>query len=55
MNWTIRFRFEPRDIWVGIYWKWWKCVAGKYLDVYVCILPMLPISFHFYADTLEKK
>lgn len=33
--------FEPRDMWIGIYWKL-DCTHGH---VYLCILPMLPILF----------
>lgn len=34
--------FEPRDLWIGVFWD--KAFDGTY-DVYVCILPMLPIYF----------
>lgn len=33
--------FEPRDIWIGVYWN----REEDYSEVYVCILPMLPIRF----------
>ena len=35
-------RFEPRDIWVGAYWKRWP----KALEVFVCIVPMVPIRVY---------
>lgn len=35
--------FEPRDCWVGVYWKRFP----KAVDVYICILPMLPWNLYF--------
>lgn len=35
----VRVQFEPRDLWIGVYWD--KRVL--LLNVYVCLLPMLPI------------
>lgn len=46
------FKFEPRDLWVGIYWtsspicepaemwgsSWW---------IYICVVPMLPLVISF--------
>lgn len=32
--------FEPRDLWVGIYWKL-DCTHGY---IYVCMVPMLPLQ-----------
>jgi hypothetical protein len=40
---TISLGFEPRDLWVGVYWT----LAEHGLDIYVCILPMLPIRFRY--------
>ncbi len=35
--------FEPRDLWVGAYWK--RYPAG--LQVYICLLPALPVSLYW--------
>jgi len=35
----IRLLFEPRDLWVGVYWD----LRPKELRIYVCFLPCLPI------------
>lgn len=36
--------FEPRDLWVGVYWDRPKNDWDHALDVYVTLLPMLPIK-----------
>jgi hypothetical protein len=37
--------FEPRDIWIGVYWHRIVDDGWNALFVYVCIVPMLPIRF----------
>jgi hypothetical protein len=36
---SVRLKFEPRDLWIGLYWT--RDERG--LSFYVCLLPMLPI------------
>ncbi len=49
---------EPRDIWVGVYWN---MSCDWILDIYVCILPFLPIRFNFmkshetYYEDMEQE
>jgi hypothetical protein len=37
----VRIEFKPRDLWIGAYWK----RLGNTLDLWVCLLPCLPIHF----------
>lgn len=42
----LHIKFEPRDLWIGVFWDTYHSehVGGLHLlDVYVCIVPMLPI------------
>ena len=34
-----QFQFEPRDLWVGVFWRRTKLC----LHVYICVLPLLPL------------
>jgi hypothetical protein len=41
----IGIRFDPHDIWIGVYWKIDKPeFFGPWTyRIYICVLPMLPI------------
>lgn len=38
---SAALEWEPRDVWVGVYWR--RSRGRGVLDVYVCVLPCLPI------------
>lgn len=54
-RWRVRLKFEPRDVWVGFFWKVWESrsyqdsiffsslFARREFRLYVCLLPTLPI------------
>lgn len=59
LKWKLSIKFEPRDIWVGVFWdKKPKSVHEKLRlwDVYVCLIPLLPIRAFQYIphDGLEE-
>jgi len=43
-----QFLFEPRDLWLGVYWKRWpKASWPKAIEFYICFLPCLPLRLYF--------
>ena len=52
-RWFIRLEWKPRDCWVGAFWKGGtfrgRLDEKPYLDVWVCIIPMLPIHYGWKA------
>jgi hypothetical protein len=41
----IEFYFEPRDLWIGVYWDRKSLGCGEWLHVYVCLVPTLCIHW----------
>ena len=37
------FRFEPRDLWVGVYWRENQVELRPGLQIYICIVPAIVI------------
>lgn len=48
---ALNLYFEPRDVWVGVYWD--TCWEGpeKTLELYVCIVPLFPLRVSFTIAT----
>jgi hypothetical protein len=45
---TVRLQFEPRDLWIGVYWSQVTHPDHSWMyrrRIYVCIVPMLPIVY----------
>ncbi len=49
---SVRLIFEPRDLWIGVYWTPVVGLLGNLiaLDVYVCIVPCLPVLLTWGVD-----
>lgn len=45
-NLLVRFEFEPRDLWVGVYWK----KPLRRLHLYICLIPTLVIHVEIWKD-----
>ena len=45
------WRWEPRDIWWGVYWTTKPVEDGNSteFDIYVCLVPMLPLHITGYV------
>lgn len=45
MIWRCRVLWEPRDLWIGVYWdkRPFSAYGVQRIDLYICLLPMLPI------------
>jgi hypothetical protein len=50
---VVRLLWEPRDAWLGVFWN--NVRAGgpddRFLIVYLCIVPFVPIAFAWRKGT----
>lgn len=46
-RWFVRIERKVQDCWVGVFWKRDYPTS---LDVWVCVVPMLPIHFGWKAQ-----
>jgi hypothetical protein len=52
-----RLEFKAADCWIGVYWAWSKQsnllqqVIHDQLDIWVCLMPTVPIHFVFVRRT----
>ncbi len=46
----LHLLFEPRDLWIGVYWRGREGhgFAKASLELYICIVPMLPIHLEIF-------
>lgn len=44
-GWHISLLFEPRDLWIGLYWNYQRNSAYEF---YLCIIPAFPILLIIY-------
>lgn len=41
LKWSVSIEWKPEDCWVGVFWR--KPRFGHSVDIWICIIPMLPI------------
>ncbi len=41
-HWEWEILFEPRDIWIGCYWKRYNCA----IELYFILIPMIPLRIY---------
>lgn len=47
----VRLEFKPQDCWVGVFWKTTPKANYQFrTDVWVCVLPMLPIHLSWFRS-----
>lgn len=43
IRWAFAVLFEPRDVWIGIYWdRHWE-MGRRVLVLYFCLIPLFPV------------
>jgi hypothetical protein len=47
-RWRLSWRFDPRDVWVGVYWNTVELEGHgasypRRLEVFVCLVPFFPL------------
>jgi hypothetical protein len=56
-RWSLLVGFEPRDLWIGVYWDRQR-PSGFIVDslyVYLCVVPMLVVLFHRETTALSRE
>lgn len=57
----VRLEFKPQDLWIGVYWSvsrsyfYPEDVECTYCDLWVCLVPMLPIHFSWMRGSLPVR
>jgi len=44
VGWHAELEWQPRDVWVGLYWK----RIGHCVDAWICLLPCLPLHISWW-------
>lgn len=55
---TFRIYFEPRDIWVGLYWKRTLAMNFRVVPVYtfyLCLFPCFPIVWEVRGKPIDAE
>ncbi len=58
-RWRWRLDYEPRDMWIGVYWKRHDQSSPLCFSFYVCLVPCFPIKVRrvrsWAYDNLRKR
>ena len=46
----VRFEFKPQDLWVGAFWKSRAYAGGRSTDVWLCLVPMVPLHVSWWRQ-----
>lgn len=48
-HWKVRVKWEPRDLWIGLYWTriLGHAPSADGMAFYICLVPCLPIKVSF--------
>lgn len=51
-NVAASFLWEPRDLWLGVFWRWRDADDewGHLAHIYICVVPCLPIHITIERD-----
>lgn len=44
---TVQLLFEPRDLWIGVYWEILMEMGTQWCTLYITIVPMFPWRIEF--------
>ena len=50
-GWLLQLEWKPQDLWIGVYWK----NTPERLDVWVCVVPCLPLHYASPIDESNDK
>lgn len=39
----IDIKFNPHDLWIGVFWQTYPGIYQDQFSVYICLVPMFPI------------
>ncbi len=51
VGWHVCLEFKIQDLWVGVFWRRDGCCV----DVWICVLPTLPIHISWWSLSREPK